>query len=344
MLKLIFSLATISLLTMVQSLYVAPPLERAAKQILQHQTDDGAIVMGALPAKRSHLMPYFANFAARGLIVAFGETGTTRYLDAAKRWIAWYETHLNADGTIYDYNGSSGGWEPTGDYDSTDSYAATYLDLLLATYQVTSDHSWLQARLPSVRQAVAAIRLTLQPNGLTTAKPKWPVMYLMDNTETATGLRAAEGMARLLADVPLEQQARVMADNMEQAIARKLWDNTRQVYYIGLQMNGRLVVGQETWYPHVMANLMAAGWLPTSERQCMLLVRIKKQFSAEIPDGVQTESDLDHLVWWGIAARGTGDRPLLMEITRKLADFDKQKKQFTNPGLLGHLCRLFAPR
>ncbi|MCX6907570.1 MAG: hypothetical protein NTY01_05950, partial [Verrucomicrobia bacterium] len=171
-------------------------VERAAEQILHHQTSDGAIVMGALPSKQSRLVPYFANFAARGLVAAFRETRDARWLDAAKRWAAWHEAHMNADGTIYDFNGAPGAWKPTGHYDSTDSYAATYLDLVFAIHRAAPDHEWLRSRLPSVRRAVAAIHLTLQPNGLTIAKPKWPVMYLMDNTETAARLRAAAAIGR----------------------------------------------------------------------------------------------------------------------------------------------------
>ena len=334
----------IALLAAVSLAQAGSPVERAAEQILSHQAGDGAIVMGALPAKRSHLIPYCANFAARGLVAAFGETREARYLDAAKRWAGWYEAHMNADGTIYDFNGSPGAWIPTGDYDSTDSYAATYLDLVLAIHRATPDREWLRSRLPSARQAVAAIRLTLQPNGLTLAKPKWPVMYVMDNTETAAGLRAAEGIGRELGEGAFQRETGAMADKMEQAISREIWDDARQAYDVGLQTNGAKVHEKPTWYPYLMANLMAAGWLPPSERHRALLVRLKGQFPGEIPPAVRAESDLDHLVWWGIAARGAGDRALADEIAANLAGFDASVKKFANPGLLGHLCRLLARR
>jgi hypothetical protein len=317
-------------------------VERAAEQILCHQASDGAIVMGALPAKRSRLVPYFANFAARGLVAAFCETRDTRWLDAAKRWAAWHEAHMNADGPIYDFDGAPGAWNPTGDYDSTDSYAATYLDLVLAIHRAAPDGEWLRSRLPSVRQAVAAIRLTLQPNGLTLAKPKWPVMYLMDNTETAAGLRAAAAIARELGEAALQRETSATAGRMEQAIARDLWDDARQAYWVGLQTNGAKINGQQKWYPHVMANLMAVGWLPPSERHRALMGRLKENFLAKMPSSVRSEDDLGRLVWWGVAARGAGDRALSAEIGAKLAGFDARVKKFANPALLGHLCRLLA--
>ena len=332
----------IALLAAVSLASDGSPVERAAEQILGHQADDGAIVMGALPANRSHLIPYCANFSARGLVAAFGGTHEPRYLDAAKRWAAWYEAHMNADGTIDDFNGSPGAWSPTGDYDSTDSYAATYLDLVLAIHRAAPDREWLRSRLPSARQAVAAIRLTLQPNGLTIAKAKWSVMYVMDNTETVAGLRAAEGIARELGEAAFQRETGAMADKMEQAISRELWNDARQAYDIGLQTNGAKVHGKPAWYPYLMANLMAAGWLPSSERHRALLVSLKEQFPGDIPTAVRAESDLDHLVWWGIAARGAGDRALSADIAAKLAAFDTSVKKFANPGLLGHLCRLLA--
>jgi len=311
----------------------AETIRRAADAILQHQVPDGAIVMGSLPAKRSHLIPYCGNFAALGLAAAYGDTHDRVYIEAAKRWVAWYAAHMNADGTICDFDGTSGEWESTGRYDSTDSYAATFLELLAAIHGAARDDVWLGSELAAARQAVAAIRLTLQPNGLTFARPQWPVMYLMDNTETARGLRAA---ARL----GLNTSAAASA--MEHAVVEKLWSPRLLAYAVGLEKEGRHVKAPEAWYPFVMANLMAVGWLPPQPRHAPLLGGFKQRFAGEIPDAVRTEKDLDHLVWWGIAARGAGDRALLDATTRKLDQFDARVKTFANPNLLGHLCRVVA--
>ena len=307
----------------------ADTVRRAAAELLRHQTADGAIVMGTLPASRSHLVPYFANFAALGLAAASGETGDARYLDAARRWAAWYEAHMNPDGTICDFDGASGAWQSTGDCDSTDSYAATFLELLLAIERAAPDPAWRAAHLPAARRAVAAIRLTLQPNGLTSAKPGWEVMYLMDNVETAAGLRAAAALGLDTAG---------LAASMERTMTAKLWDDARQTYAVGLEGNGRLVTAAATWYPYLMANLMAVGWLPPREGHVALLGRLRQQFGAEMPVAVNTEDDLERLVWWGIAAQGAGDAALGADIAAKLHAFDAQVKTFARPDLLGHLC------
>jgi len=188
----------------------APPsaMERAAEMILRHQASDGAIVMGALPAKRSHVIPYFANFAARGLVAAYAHTGNARFLDGARRWT--------------------------------------------------------------------------------------------------------------------------------------LWDGKRQVYAVGLDGVGARVRSPESWYPHVMANLMAIGWLPRSPRHVALLRRLKQKHRAEIPKAVRTEEDLGRLVWWGIAAEGAGDEELLQTLSRELRTFDDRMKSLPRPDVLGHLCRILA--
>jgi len=321
----------------------APAVRRAADAILLHQASDGALVMGRLPAKSSHLIPYCANFAAHGLAAAHGATRDPRHLEAARRWVRWYEDHMNADGTICDFDGAPGAWKSTGDFDSTDSYAATFLDLLAAVQDAAPDVPWLRARLPAARKAVAGIRLTLQPNGLTGAKPRWPVMYVMDNTETARGLRAAGRLAAILKEPEMERESADLAAAMERAVARDLWDDAGKCYVVGIHPDGARPRGLAKWYPDVMANLMAAGWLPPAPRHRDLLALLKERFPAEIPAAVRAEGDLDRLCWWGIAARGTGDDRLLEEVRGRLERFDENLKSFSNPGLLGHLCRLLSP-
>lgn len=328
----------ISFATVAQS--VADPLVRAAEQIRTHQTRDGAIVMGTLPARESRIIPYFASFAALGLVAAYRKTHNVHYLSAAKQWADWYAAHLNLDGTVYDYTGAPGAWQPTGDYDSTDSYAATYLELLLAIQEASPDDAWLRRHADAVRQAVAAVRLTLQPVGLTLAKPAWPVMYTMDNTETARGLHAASALAHRLGLSELAKETTAMAARMEEAITHDLWDPQRNAYRIGIQPDGGKMEGLEKWYPDLMANLMAIAWLPASERNKTLFARLKTEFGAELPKGVQTGHDLDRLVWWGWAAHGAGDATLLAEICTRLSNCDVTVPSFDDPAHLGHICRL----
>ncbi len=219
--------------------YMAPAADsnlitRAADQLLARQASDGAISTRADSPDDSKVVPYFANSAALGLVAAFAHSGNRPYLMAAKCWVAWYEAHINPDGTINDYSGTPGHWTSTGGYDSTDAYAATYLDLLLAIHCSEPDNSWLAARLPSARRALAAIRLTLQPNGLTHAKPGYPIVFLMDNTETARGLRALAAMADELAQPELARDTRQLARILQDALTRLSWFPEDNLYSTGV--------------------------------------------------------------------------------------------------------------
>ncbi len=51
------------------------PIVRAANMIRAHQAADGAIAQDALPAVATRIVPYFANFAALGLVAAFRKSG-----------------------------------------------------------------------------------------------------------------------------------------------------------------------------------------------------------------------------------------------------------------------------
>jgi hypothetical protein len=321
----------------------APPagVSVLADRILGQQLADGAIVQGQLPAASSRVVPYFADMAAHGLADAYRVTRDRRYLEGARRWIAWYEAHQNANGTIYDYDGSPGSWKATGDYDSTDSYASTYLEAVWALHRARPDDAWLRDRLRAARKCVEAIRLTLQPNGMTLVKPTYPVMYTMDNTETAVGLRCAARIERAVGDAERSRRCDAEAATMERAVASLLWDDAAQCYLIGLQPDGYRHRGLSKWYPDVMANLMAIGWLPRSERNVLLLKRLRVQFGQYLPTAVGGDADLGRLVWWGVAAMGAGDRALLDEVRRALSGIG-QGVVLAEPSTLGLACRILS--
>ncbi len=324
-----------------------PPLgaiSRAAHQILGHQAADGAISLGAASDREMRVIPYFANFAALGLVAAYRETHHAAYLEDAKRWAAWYGAHEGKDGTVTDYTGRPEAWKSTGHYDSTDSYAGTYLELLEEIYKAKADLPWLHAQAPYIHGAIAAIYLTVQPNGLTTATPTYPVMYTMDNTETLRGLLAAVFLEEKSGEPHRAADARRHAERMQASIDADLWNQKEECYRVGIQTDGGKMEGLKLWYPDVMANLMAIAWLPPSERNRALFGRLKRQFGSGIPSAVRSEENLEHLVWWGYAARGAGDRTTSRRIAAALSGFDQHVKWFGNPALLGHACRLLAYR
>ena len=318
-------------------------LERAADRILRHQARDGAITMEPASWPVTHVVPYFSNRAAIGLVCAYRQTRKAAYRDALYRWIAWYEAHLNADGTVYDYSSASGGWQSNRDGDSTDSYAATYLDLVLAAYRATRDDGWLRGRQSSLRRVLAAIRSTRQPNGLSIAKPTYPVMYTMDNVEVWRGLRAAAEVADRLGD---RQEGTDLASDgraTEAAIARLLWDPARQCYRVGIQTDGGKMEGLSKLYPDVLANLMAVAWLPASDRNRGLFRRLKDRFGSQIPASVQAPDDSDWLVWWGLAARGAGDKEFEATMKQRLLASGDFLSRITNPASFGLICAFLAP-
>lgn len=321
----------------------APAIARAAGLIRERQLEDGAIVMGP-PGQGApyRLVPYFSSIAAIGLVDAGRVTRDPALFAAARRWAVWYERHMNPDGTVNDYSGAPGAWKSTGDYDSTDSYAGTYLELLEALHSAAPERDWLRGRAASMRQAVAAIKLTLQPNGLTLAKPTYPVMYTMDNSETARGLRAGARVARASGQAALARECGALAARMERAVATELWDAENRCYLVGLQPDGYRHRGFAKWYPDVMASLMAVAWLPRSERNVELLARMLARWGGGLPREVKAEGDVGVLVWWGVAARGAGDRALLRRVRAALEGFDAHVAAFANPADLGMIASVLA--
>jgi hypothetical protein len=317
-----------------------PPIARFAGEIVRRQAADGAIVMGTLTPTDNKVVPYFANLAATGLVTASRDSGDKRYLSAAKRWALWYAAHMNADGTTYDYSGAPGAWVSKGDFDSTDSYAGTYIELLERIS--TLDKPWIGGRYASVGKAVKAIRLTLQPNGLTLAKPKYPVMYLMDNVETARGLRAAAHIAKITHHAGDAKTWTSMAVRMESAIESRLWDESRNAYFVGIQPDGGRDSGNGEWYPDVMANLLAVAWGVPSARHRELYKHLAAASAALLPAAARSEDDLDRVAWWGLAARASGDTARAKTMANLLMGFDPGKAKVYNTALLGHACRLLS--
>mgnify|MGYP001374547390 CR=1 FL=1 len=351
--------------------HLLAPMEEArraaAERVLALQAPDGALPMGG-SATGTRLVPYFSHLGAYGLVVAAraekDPARRRRWREAARRWALWYDAHRNPDGTVYDFERAGPGapWKPTGKYDSTDSYASTYLELVDALHRGGPDRPWLRGRYPFVRRSVDAIRLTLQKNGLTTAHPTWPVMYTMDNAEVLRGLRAAATIARALDETADARTWDAMADRTQSAIARDLWDEKAGCYIVGLQTDGgRMTGGLVKWYPDVMANLMAVGWLPGDEpfgaRHRALYRRLTAETVVRADAGIPArgatlpdEERLGRLTWWGYAVRAMGDRPRLetirAELAAQLLPFpaagEDTAQRFPNPATLGAACRLLT--
>lgn len=320
----------------VAAVAAAAPIGRYTESIRSRQTTDGAIVMGTITPTGNRVVPYFANLAALALAEAPGSTN----LGAAKSWANFYRARMKTDGTVDDQTGQPGAWTSTGERDSTDSYASTFLEVMDAIRK--RDPAWTKIRFTDVTRAVGAMQLTLQPNGLTLAKPEWPVMYTMDNVEVWRGMKAASRLALSAGKNDSADAWAALATRVEVAIERDLWDAVRGSYRIGIQLDGGKMEGLEKWYPDVMANLMAIGWGKPSARHPALYALLLERFGTNLPTVVRSEDDLDVLIWWAFAARARADKPRFAALASRLAAFDPAVVTVNNPALLGAVCRLLT--
>lgn len=290
---------------------------REAEAILRCVHPEGAILVAPASQGGERVVPYFANLAAIGLVVAYTLTRNRRYLSAAEGWLRWYTRHLNHDGTIDDYRLQGNRLEPVGDCDSTDSYAATYLEALQRYQQAQPAPHRLASLEPTLEAVSGAIRLTLQPDGLTWAKPSYRVKLLMDNVEVYRGWRAAALLAQQRGRVSEVQALQRSAERTLNAIEERLFLQERGYYAWAMHENGIRESELNSWYPSVMAQLMAVAWLPPNERRKRLFGWLRQQWSHSWQQAVE-QADLAVLVWWGMAAVGAGDFSFALQMCRPL--------------------------
>lgn len=185
------------------------------------QLDNGAIPKTRVTNGVADMCPYFADFAALSLL-----NQPDRYATHVKKYMDWHFAHLNTastdynrvDGTIYDWQISVSQGKVTGEttkrtYDSTDSYAATFLMVLEKYVAKTGDKAYIIAHKKEIGRIVNAMFATMV-NGLTLAKPDYAIKYLMDNCEVYEGMVAG---ARLYTNVlvPADASLRSTRDKLQ---------------------------------------------------------------------------------------------------------------------------------
>ena len=236
---------------------------------------------GALPmtySKNGELTvnPYFADFAALALLDKGEE-----YADIVKGYMDWHFAHLNTakedfnglDGTIYDYkvtmkNGEIAQEristpENADSYDTTDSYAATFLTVVNKYFYVTGDSDYLVANAEDLKRITNVMFATLQ-NGLTYAKGNHRVKYLMDNCEVYEGFIAA---SRIFEEIVLRGKTEYtdMRDECGEAsfivrdnINNKLWNFVGGYYLPGITAYVKIptkIFSWNTYYPQATCQL-----------------------------------------------------------------------------------------
>ena len=209
-------------------------VDRENAWIAGTQLSNGALAMTPTNYGKVKVNPYFADFAALSLL-----NQPTLYADVVKRYMEWHFDHLNTaiedpsgvDGTIFDYtytvkNGvvTLEEWitlTPT--YDSTDSYAATFLMVVEKYARQTGDTAYVLSHAEDVHRVLNSLFATMD-NGLTYGQPTSKVKMLMDNCEVYAGLRAAAALYRdVLQDEATAVRMDEAADELVVAMEKDLW-------------------------------------------------------------------------------------------------------------------------
>ena len=217
--------------------------------IARTQLSNGALAMTPTNYGKVQVNPYFADFAALSLL-----NQPELYADVVKEYMQWHFDHLNTaaedpsglDGTIFDYtytvkNGvvTLEEWitlTPT--YDSTDSYAATFLMVVEKYARQTGDTAYVLSHAQDIQRVLNSLFATMD-NGLTYGQPKSKVKMLMDNCEVYGGLRAAASLYRdVLRDEEKSARMDDAADQLIVAMEKDLW--VGKYYAPAIHLDGSL--------------------------------------------------------------------------------------------------------
>lgn len=245
------------------------------------QKDAGYLTMAPTDAR---INPYFNNIALWAVV------DNPDYTDVVKKWAMWYVEHINdpdklgVRGSIYDYTVVAGGEvKPTEDYDSSDSYAATFLTLMRRYFDATNDSAFLKELEPALDLVASAIYATMDPkDGLTYAKDNYRIKYLMDNVEVWQGLKDwAYLLEHVFARTDDAKKATADAAKIYDSL-QKFWKGSAFAY--AKDEVGRLFASDTTvFYPDMTAQLMAVALEFTTLEQTEI---IWKNFNEKFPKWV----------------------------------------------------------
>ncbi len=259
------------LLIIVATAYGATPdyqsnLGATSEWLTTQQLSDGAILYTS-----SAINPYFSNLAAEGWI-----KDASQYW-RIEAWMQWYIAHLNwpdkwgLNGTIYNYSFNGTTEASTGDADSTDAYAGTFLSLAWAYWGTgdTAAQGYIQSIAYYIDVIGQAVIATQQPDGLTWAKPSYQVKYLMDNCTAYRGLQDAASLFAALGNSSKSTYYSQHAAQMHQGIMG-LWLSSAGSWAVYRDNAGNeLTPNFATWYPDATSQLFPAlyGVVPVSNKR-----------------------------------------------------------------------------
>lgn len=214
--------------------------------------------------ENAKVVPYYSHAAVLGLMECDEVRNTFFGKEISLNYINWYISHMNekdvngVKGTVYDYYifQSEGKTVevPTEDYDSTDSYAALFIEVL-DTYSRVYDREFLKGKADTIGTLVDVMLSTyVNELNLTTAKTTYPMCYLMDNCEVYRGFICAESIYReYLNDKEKAEACGNYAGKVKQAILKAFWMEDKGIFTAGAFENGKnaYATGDTTaFYPH----------------------------------------------------------------------------------------------
>ena len=285
--------------------------ESETKWLSGLQLPNGAIPMTYNKNGELTMNPYFADFAALALL-----DKADLYAENVVKYMDWHFTHLNTakedfnglDGTIYDYvitmkNGEIESEvvstpENADSYDTTDSYAATFLTVVYKYFCKTGDSDYLLHNAEDLKRITNVMFATLQ-NGLTYAKHNHRVKYLMDNCEVYEGAIAA---TRIFEEIVLrgKNEYTDMRDDcndligtIRENIDSQLWNYIGGYYSPGITAYVSIptkIFSWKTYYPQATSQLfpIICGVIePNTERAEKLYEKFSETYhweAFEYPD------------------------------------------------------------
>jgi len=259
-------------------------IEQCLGIIRKCQLEDGMIRMKAAGSP-VWTVPYCSNFAVMALLAAHAIHPNQPDLRRVERWLIWYADKQEPDGTICDREGNLESYRSQGKRDSTDSYAATFL-MAVYRYQRAVPGVVRPEIIQAARKVLTAIGAVVQSDGLTIAKPDYPVKYLMDNLEVYGGLQEGALFFDATENIQEARKARQLAKAVKGSL-QKFWSEKEQCFGCAIDLKDNLSCDDLSKpYPHGLAQLFALAHL--APERTILWQRLRKCFSPE-DKGMPTE-------------------------------------------------------
>lgn len=275
------------------------------------QLESGAFPTHADTKGAESINPYFSDYVAIALL-----NRPDLYAENVKKYINWHFAHLNADGTIYDYYMDGKEEKTNGTYDSTDSYAATFLMLLEKYCEKTGDIDFITEHKSKVISVYTSMISTLH-NGLTYAKEDYPIIYTMDNSEVYAGLIDSEKLFKLLDENDLANDCLEKSSQLKTELNKQLW-NENCYFETGINKDDGTVSHKyllNEYYPSGLAQLFPVIYNAVdTEKKMSVYYDVKRRF-----DIGSVAAKEDYYCFVALAAASVGDVDYLIQYKNKFS-------------------------